>query len=118
MGCAYTARVVRSLPHEGPSAFFASVAHDQGLRVLPDGVSVTFELRGEGGGTWTVSNKDGTAEVARRRDPHPDCLLRCDAADFHALLSGELAPREGFRDRRLDIEGDVGLVLRLLRSIG
>jgi putative sterol carrier protein len=115
------ARVLGSRPDSVPpplSEFFAAVAQDQGLRVLPDGVSVTFDLRGEGGGTWTVSNRDGTTEVARRADPYPDCLLRCEVADFQALLSGELDPRRGFLERRLAIEGDVGLVLRLLRSIG
>lgn len=99
-----------------PSEFFAGIASDPGLRVLPDGVSVRFDLGGEGGGTWTVSHADGTAEVSRRLEAHPDCLLRCEVADFRALLDGELDPRRGFQERRLHIEGDVGLVLRLLRS--
>jgi hypothetical protein len=99
-----------------PSEFFAVVALDPGLRALPDGVTVRFDLRGEGGGSWTVSHLDGTVEVSRRIEPTPDCLLRCDVSDFRALLDGELDPRRGFQERRLHIEGDVGLVLRLLRS--
>jgi predicted lipid carrier protein YhbT len=92
-------------------------------------VSVTFDLRGEGGGSWTVSSRDGSAEVARRAEqngkagpaspePYADCVLRCEVSDFRALISGALDPRRGFLERRLDIEGDVGLVLRLLRSVG
>ena len=43
----------------GLDEFFAAVPEAEVLHALPDGVSVTFDLRGDGGGTWKVSRDDG-----------------------------------------------------------
>jgi putative sterol carrier protein len=110
----------------GLDEFFAAVPEAEVLHALPDGVSVTFDLRGDGGGTWTVSRDDGHTEVRRASDPrragagpeYADCHLSCTVADFRALIRGELDPRRGFLEGRLAVEGDVGLVLRLQRTVG
>lgn len=101
----------------GIDAFFATIPESLVLGSLPDGVSVVFDLHGEGGGTWTVTRRGDSTEIVRRGDPAPDCRLRCTVADFRALLRGELDPRRGFLERRLEVEGDVGLVLRLQRTV-
>ena len=89
-----------------------SVAGDR-----PDGAVIVFELSGDGGGTWSVVRRGAQLEViARAREP-VDCLLRCDIADFDALLDGELDAREAFLEGRLYVEGDAGLVLRLNKAI-
>jgi putative sterol carrier protein len=100
-----------------PAEFFAAVPEADVLHGLPDGVSVTFVLEGEGGGTWTVQRKGQQTEVTRAAHPYPDCRLACSVADFRALIRGELDPRQGFVERRLEVEGDVGLVLRLRRRV-
>ncbi len=87
------------------------------IDALPDGVSITFALSGDEGGTWTVERADGKARVLAQDMERPDCRLSCTAPDFQALLSGDLDPRAGFMDGRLDVEGDVGLVLRLHRCL-
>jgi putative sterol carrier protein len=87
------------------------------LDTLPDGVSVTFDLQGEDGGMWTVTRRDGRLGIGRFADPNADCRLTCTVADFRALIRGDLDPRRGFFERRLAVEGDVGLVLRLHRSV-
>jgi putative sterol carrier protein len=98
-------------------AFFATVPQSLVLGSLPDGVSVTFDLQGEGGGVWTVIRRGEVTEVLRESATAPDCRLRCTVADFRALISGDLDPRRGFLERRLLVEGDVGLVLRLQRTV-
>lgn len=97
--------------------FFATVPEPVLLQSLPDGVSVTFDLQGEGGGIWTVIRSGEGCDVVRQAIPAPDCRLRCTVADFRALLHGELDARRGFMERRLEVEGDVGLVLRLSRTV-
>jgi putative sterol carrier protein len=82
---------------------------------LPDDVSVTFELRGEGGGTWTVTRASGRTAVARVDAASPDCRIACSVGDFVALLEGDLDVRHAFLAGRLGVEGDVGLALRLRR---
>lgn len=100
----------------GLDEFFAAVPEAE-LASLPDGVSVSFDLRGDGGGTWTVSRADGATKVRRKLAQHPDCHVRCTVADFRALVRGDLDPRRGFLEGRLAVEGDVGLVLRLQRTV-
>jgi hypothetical protein len=98
--------------------FFHSVPSGSLLaRALPDGVAVTFEIRGQGGGTWTVSREGDGGEVRPGKVPRPDCRLSCSADDFRALLHGSLDPRGAFLDGRLEVQGDVGLVLRLHRIV-
>lgn len=97
--------------------FFATVPGERVLHSLPDGVSVTFDLRGDGGGLWTVVRDGDKTEIVRDAPRNADCRLRCTAADFQALLRGDLDARRGFLERRLEVEGDVGLVLALQRSV-
>lgn len=96
--------------------FFAAAPEAGSPQALPEGVSVTFELRGEGGGSWTVSRDQGRTAIQRGSVAIPDCRLRCSVADFRSLLRGELDARQGFLEGRFEVEGDVGLVLRLKRS--
>lgn len=103
--------------HARIDAFFAAVPEAQVLSALPDGVSVTFHLEGDGGGTWTVSRLGDHTKIDAHGAEHPDCRLRCSVSDFRALILGELDPKRGFLEQRLKVEGDVGLVWRLRRTV-
>ena len=61
----------------GLDAFFDSAHSGLGLyAALPDGVSITFELSGEGGGVWSVvRDEEGSVAVSRRAVSRPDCRL-------------------------------------------
>lgn len=83
---------------------------------IPPGAVITFELSGDGGGTWTVTRKQGTVEVVRAAVDPVDCKLQCSVADFDRLLHGALDARGAFMDGRLLVEGDVGLVQRLNKA--
>jgi putative sterol carrier protein len=87
---------------------------DEVSRALPEDVSITFEITGQGGGVWTVACEDGGEVRVYPSEPAAsDCRVTCSTSDFEALLSGELDGRRGFLSGRLRIEGDVGLALRL-----
>ncbi len=103
----------------GLDAFFESANSGVGLySALPDGVSITFELAGEGGGIWSVVRDDeGSVVVSREAVTRPDCKLACSVDDFIALVNGDMGAREGFMEGRLDVEGDVGLVWRLQKLL-
>ena len=84
-----------------------------GVRALPDGVSVVFHVDGDGGGDWLVRGEaDGVVVVAPDARPS-DCRVHCDAALLMELVSGETDAREAFLAGRLRVRGDVGLALRL-----
>ena len=98
-------------------SFFANVPA-RVVQALPTGVSVTFLIEGPGGGAWTLERVEGgSSRVTPRDAERPDCRLACNSLDFQALLEGELDPREGFLEGRLEVEGDVGLVLALHRCL-
>lgn len=102
----------------GVQEFFASV--DEGIGPyadLPSGVTVTFDLKGAGGGIFTVRRERDRLEVLRIDALRPDCRLTCAVDDFLDLLEGRLDSRHGFLEGLLDVEGDVGLVLRLERAL-
>lgn len=80
-------------------------------RALPEDVSITFDVKGKGGGIWTVSRRGSHVRVVREEAPDADCRLTCTVDDFRRLLRGELDGREGFMNGRLAIEGDIGLLL-------
>jgi putative sterol carrier protein len=84
---------------------------------LPDEVAVAFDLQGEGGGVWTIIRHGQDVSVQRSRVDPIDCKVRCTVADFRALLEGHLDGRAGFLDGRLEVEGDVGLVLRMQQKL-
>lgn len=84
--------------------------------VLSGDVRLCFALSGPGGGEWTLDSTDG-GEVRRGLRSPCDCHLACTADDFLRLVDGRLAPRDGFLEGRLMVEGDVGLILRLQREL-
>lgn len=96
--------------------FSAALELDAVGEVLPEDVAIGFVLDGPGGGTWTISRREGTVRAVRELVEPLDCKLTCDADDFRALLRGELDGIAGFMSGRLVIEGDVGLVLGLQQA--
>jgi len=104
---------------QGLEAFFSEVDDDTALYdALPDGVAVSFDLRGPGGGVWSVDRRGNYPRVLRAAVERPDCLLSCTVDDFHDLMTGRLSSTRGFMEGRLRVEGDVGLVLRLHQIFG
>ena len=97
--------------------FFEDAAHRAAVgSAIPDGSIVRFHLTGPGGGLWSLMRKHHRI-VLLEHHPSPDCLVRCTAPDFHALITGALDPRQGFLSGRLEVAGDVGIVLGLHRAV-
>lgn len=99
--------------------FFADAAIQSALvGVMAAGALVVFELEVDGETrAWMVRHDEGRLAVLPPDGSGTDCVLRCTGADFRALLTGALSPRQGFLERRLRVEGDVGIVLELRRAL-
>ena len=97
-------------------AFFHRVAV-HAAKALPEDVQVTFQLDGEGGGTWTVVRTMSGVEILPRAGTWADSLLRCNVARFVDLITGEIDPEQAFAEGALSIEGDLGLLLRLQQAL-
>jgi NAD(P)-dependent dehydrogenase (short-subunit alcohol dehydrogenase family)/putative sterol carrier protein len=73
------------------------------------GVEAVFQycISGPGGGDWQVAVRDQTCEVTDGRAEKPTCTLHMAAADFMAMIAGQLDPMQAFTTGKLKIEGDV-----------
>lgn len=103
-----------------PKSFFGSVVGAMGaamLLALPEDTAVVIEIRGDEGGTWTLSRTGDDVSVTAGEVPGPDCRLACHADDFGALISGELGPQEAYADGIVGVEGDVGIALALRDAV-
>ncbi len=74
---------------------------------------VAYDLSGEGGGQYTVVVSDGTLEVRDGIDPAAASVTRASAADYVAIINGDLSGADAFGDGRLAIDGDLGAGARL-----
>jgi len=92
------------------------VRDTQSTSDLPDGVAITFELEGDGGGVWTLVRDKGEMQLQYGDLHRADCRFSCSVEDFFAWFSGDLDPIRAHMERRVRIEGDVGLILRIRRA--
>ncbi len=73
------------------------------------GVDVVFQykLSGDGGGEWYTVIADQTCQVSDGIHDKPTTTILMDAADFVALIKGELNAMNAFTTGKLKIEGDL-----------
>jgi len=91
-----------------PAMFRADKAVDVNARVQ-------FNLSGEEGGTWTVIIADGQCSVREGADEAPNATFGASAADYLAIVRGELDPMKAFMGGRLSAKGDMGLMMRFMQ---
>jgi len=73
-----------------------------------------FELTGEGGGNWVLEIANQQCQVREGVAGKPDATISLAAADYVALVKGELDPIGVFMRGRLKIKGNMGLVMQVL----
>jgi len=86
-------------------------------RALPSDVLVTFELLGPGGGVWTLHTADDGVRVSEGRALWADSVLTCTLPRFVDLVKGQVDVQQAFFDGTVQVEGDVGLLLRLHKAL-
>ena len=91
-----------------------SLATPRIRRALSADVVVVFHLEGPDGGSWqlTVCEDPIIGPVG----PGPkDCVVQCSSEDFMAILHNTLNPMDAFQTGRLQVSGDIGLLIKLRR---
>lgn len=74
---------------------------------------IRINLTGAAGGTYFVEIRDGAATVSNRSNGQPQLTLTLTAADYVALIQGQLNAQLAFMNGKLKITGDVGLAMKL-----
>jgi putative sterol carrier protein len=77
-----------------------------------------FELEGEGGGFFAVHVENGRVAGSVGRLEQADLRVRLEVATWRALNRGELSGPEAFLRRRVHLQGDLLLALKLHLILG
>jgi putative sterol carrier protein len=76
--------------------------------------TVQFDLTGEGGGTWTAKIADGKCSVTAGAAEAPTATVTAAAADYLALVRGELNPMSAFMGGKIRVAGNMGLMMKFM----
>ena len=74
---------------------------------------IQFELTGEGGGEWNAVVANGTLAVVRGQAPNPSLTLTASAADYVAIINGDLKAMSAFMTGRVKVKGDINQALKM-----
>lgn len=75
-----------------------------------------FELSGNEAGSWYIDLKAGTSGEGEHDDP--DCTVKLDSSDFVDLYEGRAQGTGLFMTGKLQVEGNMGLALKLGELMG
>ena len=73
--------------------------------------TIKFVFNGGEGSVFLDGNGEGN--TVSNEDKEADCTIGVDFQDFQDMLSGELNPMGAFMGGKLQIEGDMGIAMKL-----
>jgi putative sterol carrier protein len=73
-----------------------------------------FELTGEGGGNWVLEIANQQCQVREGVAAEPDATIHLAAADYVALVKGELDAMGAFMRGKLTVKGNMGLAMKVI----
>jgi len=79
---------------------------------------IAFELKGEGGGVWTVDARSLPPKVLAGKDAAVVCTVSAEAVDFEAMLAEPKAALPLYQQGKICVVGNAALATsfhRLLR---
>lgn len=77
-----------------------------------------FDVSGDNGGTWTLDfTKDGNY-ITEGSTGDADCVVKISDSDFVDMYNGDLPGPQAFMMGKINVEGDMGLAMKLQKFIG
>ena len=76
-------------------------------------IVIQHDLTGDGGGGYYAAIKDGSCTVTEGTHDSPSMTMTIEAADFVALLNGELDGMTAFMGGKLKIAGDMNIAMKM-----
>jgi putative sterol carrier protein len=74
-----------------------------------------FNVSGDGGGTYVLNLKQGVTSGFLSTEPNPaaNCTINVSAADWSAILAGELDAMQAFMGGKVKVDGDLSQAMKL-----
>lgn len=88
------------------------------LAAASDSLGSTVKFAFNGGEGVVYIDGSGDPNVVSNDDKEADCTVNVDLEDFNALLSGDLNPMGAFMSGKLQIDGDMGVAMKLSSLFG
>ena len=101
-----TATAVKEVFAVMPERFNADAA--QGMDAV-----IQYSLSGEGGAQYHAVIKDGACTITEGTHDAPTMTLKMAATDFVDLIGGKLDGMSAFMSGKLQVEGDMGLAMKM-----
>lgn len=89
---------------------------DERAKMMEVNAVFQFDLSGDEAGSWFIDLKEGKAGEGTH--PSADCTVTMDSADFVDLYNGDAQGAMLFMSGKLQIEGNMGLALKLGEIMG
>jgi putative sterol carrier protein len=74
---------------------------------------IQYDIKGDDGGPWHVTIKDGTCTVATGPAENPDLTLEISANDWFDMASGKTTSPTLLMMGKLKLKGDMSLAMKL-----
>ena len=78
---------------------------------------IQFRIKGDGGGDWILTLKDGTAGIREGIAENPRLTLFANAQDFKNIVTGKLNGTQAFMLGKIKLTGDMNLAMKLVNLI-
>jgi len=97
---------VKELMDRMPKAFLPEKA--KGVDAV-----IQYHLKGEEGGDWIITIKDGKCTVEEGVAENPTLTLEADAQDYKNIILGKLDGMAAFMQGKLKLKGNLNLAMKL-----
>ena len=78
------------------------------------GIDAEIQLDVEGEGQFYLVVRDQTVRAETGQAPNPRLKLKANRSDLSAIFQGKLDPGAAFFQGRLNVQGDMGLAMKLV----
>jgi putative sterol carrier protein len=78
---------------------------------------IQFQLKGEGGGDWNLTIRDGKSSIAEGIAEKPRLTLSANVQDFRNVLTGKTNATQAFMMGKIKLTGDMNMAMKLVNII-